>query len=144
VTVPSTPLPGTERLAERRPEPQVFSPCIELIADGAVLATLFYDDKPECAYASVDLENEDGEIERVAGAEAGLDEDEVGWCLQFTDEPQTVQVISRTPPSWERQVLGTAWVLLAARVAERGLWTPEPDFRLWDEPEDADDDGLAA
>lgn len=143
MAAPQTPLPGTDEVHERRLFDGVFSPCIDLIADELVLATLYYDAKPECAFASVDVENEAGEIERIAGVEAGLDEDEVGWCLQFTDESRLVQVICRMPRSWEAQALGTAWVLLAARVDERGLWEPEPDFRLWhaiDEP----DDGIAA
>ncbi len=144
MAAPQTPFPGTERLSESRVTDAAFSPCIDLLADGAVLATLFYDDKPACAYVEVDVADGDGGIERVAGVDAGLDEDEVGWCLQFTDEPRTVQVICRMPPSWQQQALGTAWVLLAARVDERGLWQPEPGFRLWSRIEDRDDDGIPA
>ena len=140
MTAPPTPLPGTSSLAELRPEDAAFEPAIDLVADGRILATLFYDDKPECAYAHVEVEDENGEHELVAGAEAGLDEDEVGWCLQFTDRPREVQVICRMGVDWEEQALGTAWVLLAARVQERGLWEPEEDFRLWGPVEDTDDE----
>jgi hypothetical protein len=131
MSVPSPPLPGTTELSETHLRDLPFEPTIDLIADGTILATLFYDDKPECAYAEVDLEGEHGDVVRVPGAAAGLDEDEVGWCLQFTDDPYNVSVICRMPPSWQEHALGCAWVLVAARVAERGLWEPLPEFRLW-------------
>lgn len=134
---PPTSLPGTGRLAERQLTDAAFDPCFDLIADGEILACLFYDDKPECAYATVDVENEDGEIERVPGALAGLDEDEVGWCLQFTDEPRVVDTIARVPAAWHAQARGTAWILLAARVRERGLWEAAEGFRLWHDAPDA-------
>ena len=142
MTVPPTPLPGAATLAELRPDDAAFEPAIDLLADGRVLATLFYDDKPECAYVHVEVENEAGEPELRPGAAAGLDEDEVGWCLQFTDEPRQVHVICRMGLAWEQHALAAAWVLLAARVQERGgaPWEPEPDFRLWGPIEDTEEE----
>lgn len=129
--LPPRPIAGADEMGINRLYDAPFDPCFELTVDGAVLATLFHDDKPEVAYASVEVVDEDGNVRLVPGAEAGLDEDEVGWCLQFTDEPRAVDVIARVPASWVDQALGTAWFAIAERVAERGLWLPESDFRLW-------------
>src|SRR4051794_3456343 len=120
-TLPPEPIPGAEQLGEVRLYEAPFDPCFDLLVDGAVLATLFYDDKPEAAYAEVDIEDEEGEIRRVPGAEAGLDEDEVGWCLQFTDDPRNVSVLARVPSSWTEHALATAWLWLAGRIADRGF-----------------------
>ena len=130
-TLPPEPIAGAEQLGEVRLYDAPFDPCFDLLVDGAVLATLFYDDKPEAAYAEVDVEDEDGTVRRVPGAEAGLDEDEVGWCLQFTDDPRNVSVLARVPASWKEHALASAWLRLEERIAERGFWSPTPGFRLW-------------
>jgi hypothetical protein len=114
-----------------------FSPCFDLLGDGGILATLFYDEKPECAHASVDVEHDDGTVETVPGAEAGLDEDPVGWCLQFTDDPRQVSVVSRAPAEWADQVLAAAWLFVDQRIRARGVWRAAPEHRLWSEAEDA-------
>jgi hypothetical protein len=117
---------GVQRLYDA-----AFDPCFDLMANGKVLATLFYDDKPEAAHASVDVEDEDGIVRRIPGAAAGLDEDQVGWCLQFSDVGPFVTVISRAAAGWMDYALSAAWLAVAERVAERGLWEPVPGFRLW-------------
>jgi hypothetical protein len=132
-TLPSEPLAGARALGEIRLYSAAFDPCFDLLVDGDILATLFYDEKPEVAYSSVDVEGADGVIRRVPGAEAGLDENEVGWCLQFTDEGPFVTVISQAPAGWIDHALGAAWKALAERVVERGLWKPAAGFRLWDD-----------
>ncbi len=144
MTAPPTDIPGTRDLHEVRCETTAFSPCIDLKAADAVLATVFYDGKPECAYASVSRDNEHGEMAWIDAAAAGISEDEVGWCLQFTDDPRLIQVICRRPPDWEEHVLAAAWILLAARIDERGTWAPEPDFRLWSKRGEDDGGRVAA
>jgi hypothetical protein len=136
---PAPPPQGIEKLEHRLVEGAAFEPCFDLVADGEILATLFYDDKPECAYASVELENEDGEPELVDGAEAGLDEDEVGWCLLWTDQPREVTVISRAPVTWADQALAGTWLLIQDRIDRDGLWQAATNHRLWEDPIDEDE-----
>ncbi len=50
------------------------------------------------------IESEDGTIKMVPGALAGLDEDEVGWCLQLTDEGLSARVISSLGPEYEGSI----------------------------------------
>lgn len=105
-TLPREPLPGTSELGEVRLYDVPFDPCFDLLVDGAAAATLFYDDKPEAAYAEVASET------RVPGAAAGLHEKEVGWCLQFSDEPRDVSVPARGPSDLVQQ---GAWGRMAIR-----------------------------
>ena len=113
-----------------------FAPYFDLVDNGAVLASLFYDDKPEVAYASVPVEREDGTIEIVPGALAGLDEDEVGWCLQLTDEGKLVRVISSLDTDQIDAVKQIVEAWLEERIDRQGPWTPADDWRLWNADEE--------
>ncbi len=145
VSIPPTDIPGTENLYELRLDVEAFDPCIDLMANGAVLATLLYDARRERTYLSGESKNVAGKAEDVEDSEAAFSEREIGWCLQFTDETELVPSISRMPPSWEEHVLAAAWVQLADRIDERGPWDPGPEFRLWGRPDGPDEiEDLAA
>jgi hypothetical protein len=134
--IPPVAIDGARRLGVVRLFDAAFEPCFDLVVDDVIHATVFYDSKPEAAFAEVEVEDDNGEIRMVPGAEAGLDEEEVGWCLQFTDQPRMVTVMVRAPASWDEIVLGAAWVRVADRIDEQGRWEPAPDFRLWREAEE--------
>ena len=110
-----------------------FRPYLELRADGEVIATLFHHDKPEVAYALVPVEREDGTIEMGPGALAGLDEDEVGWCLQWTDEGLSVRVISSLGADYADAVKEIAEAWARERLERTGVRQPAEAWRLWGE-----------
>jgi hypothetical protein len=111
-----------------------FHPYFDLVAGDTVLASLFYDDKPEVAHASVPVVHDDGTVEWVSGAEAGLDEDEVGWCLQWADEGKFVRVVSSLDASSGDALKEIARAWADERRERLGGWDPAPGWRLWNAP----------
>ena len=119
---------------EPRPHYGPFEPAFDLVLDGEVLATVFYDEKPECAFASVEMETDDGRAVEVPGAEAGLSDDPVGWSLQFSDEPEAVHSLGGGVPADVEPAMYAATHLLRRRFEQRRWepWSEIPGFRIWE------------
>lgn len=111
-----------------------FGPTFDLVSAGEILATLFWDPAPEVAHLE-DIEVEvAGERRTVPAAEAGYDEDTVGWCLYFTDKPRYVDRVKGEDPERPNGALAIACARLAKRIGERGVWHPRAGhLRLWGE-----------
>jgi hypothetical protein len=87
----------------RRIRGGAFDLYFELLVEGQVIATLFYDDRPESMHTQVPLPEKGGPVYVVGREESerSLNEDPPGWSLYFTARPQVVHDVGAPEDSVE-------------------------------------------